>query len=126
MSYDFANTERILGLFKSADFNSTADQSIAIRSSKYVVRHIVVSNASASLTLAAGGIYTGTGKSGTIVVAAAQAYSTLTDSTKYLDLTLASAVTTDILTSQILYLSLTVPQGSAATADVYIFGDTLP
>jgi len=126
MSYDFPNTERLLGVIKSANFNSVADQPITIRSQKYVVRNIVVDNASASLTLAAGGIYTGTSKSGTTVVAAAQIYTALTGATKFLDLTLASAVVTDILTATTIYLSLTVPQGTAATADLYIFGDTLP
>jgi len=85
-----------------------------------------VCNTSTSLTLAVGGVYTGAAKSGTTIVAAAQVYSALTGSTKFIDLTLASAVTTDILTNTVVYLSLTVPQGTAATADVYLFGDSLP
>lgn len=116
----------LLGAFQAADFNSTADQAIPISVAKYVVRRIVVVNASTSLTLAAGGFYTGANKSGTTVVAATQVYTALTGSTKFIDATLAAGVTGDVLTAATLYFSLTTGQGAAATADIYIFGDVLP
>lgn len=105
--------------------NSTADQAIPIRVGKYVVRKIVVTNASANLTLAIGGFYTASSKGGTAVVANTQVFTALSASTKYVDLTLASIVATDIRTESTLYLSLTTAQGTAATADVFIFGDSL-
>lgn len=115
----------MLGTLAAANFNTTADQPITINATKYVVRRIVVTNCSASLTLAAGGFYTAASKGGTAVVAAAQLYSALTAATKYLEATLQN-VATDVLTATPLYLSLTVAQGGAATCDVYVIGDSLP
>ena len=77
-----------LGELIGANFNITTDQSITTPSS-YLIRRIVVTNSSTSLTLAAGGFYTGASKSGTTIVTAAQVYSGLTTSTKFVDITLA-------------------------------------
>lgn len=103
--------------------NTTSDQKIAMNSSNYIVDKILVTNASTSLTLAAGGLYTASSKGGTAVVGAGQVFTALTASTKYFALTLA--VTADILTATQLFLSLTTAQGGAATADIYIFGFAL-
>ena len=113
----------LLGELIGANMNSTGDQQIVIFSApaKYIIRRIVATNASISLTTAVGGIYTAVSKGGTAVVANSQAYSTLSASTKFLDLTLAS--NTDYRTATSLYLSLTTPQGAAATADIFVYGD---
>lgn len=116
---------QVIGKLASADMNSTGDQAIRMNCSRYVIRRICVLNTSTSLTLAVGGIYTATSKGGSAVVAASQVYSGLTGSTKFLDLTLAAIATTDVRTEANLYLSLTVAQGGAATADCYILGDCL-
>lgn len=100
--------------------NTTSDQTIAMDSNKYIVDKIIVTNASTSLTLAAGGIYTAASKGGTAVVAAAQVYSALTGAGKYVALT--NAVTADQITATQLFLSLTTGQGSSCTADIFIFG----
>ena len=120
----------LLGKLISANMNSTADQQITMldNPSKFLLRRIVVTNASISLTTAAGGVYTAASKGGTAVVAAAQAYSSLTTSALFLDLTLSatgSASTTVKSNIPNLYLSLTTAQGAAATADVYVYGDIL-
>ena len=120
----------LLGKLVSANMNSTADQQIVMFSnpSKFVLRRIVVTNASISLTTAAGGVYTATSKGGVAVVAASQVYSSLTTSALFLDLTLSatgSASTTVKSSIPNLYLSLTTAQGAAATADVYVYGDIL-
>lgn len=115
-----------LGRLKGANFNATTDQAIPINSSRYVVRKIVVNNASISLTTAAGGVYTAASKGGTALVAAGQVYSALTASTKFVDLTLEAVAGTDVVTATTLYLSLTTAQGAAATADIYVYGDALP
>ena len=120
----------LLGKLVSADMNSTADQRIVMFSnpSKFILRRIVVTNASISLTTAAGGVYTAVSKGGVAVVAASQAYSSLTTSALFLDLTLSatgSASTTVKSSIPNLYLSLTTAQGAAATADVYVYGDIL-
>jgi hypothetical protein len=117
----------LLGQLISANMNSTADQQIVVFSApaKYIVRRIVVTNASVSLTTAAGGVYPQISKGGTAIVASGQAYSGLNASTKFIDLTIASGYTSggSILTAKSIYLSLTTAQGAAATADVYVFGD---
>lgn len=120
----------LLGKLIGANMNSTADQQITMldNPSKFILRRIVVTNASVSLTTAAGGVYTAASKGGTAVVAAAQAYSSLTTSALFLDLTLSttsSASTTVKSSIPNLYLSLTTGQGAAATADVYVYGDIL-
>ena len=120
----------LLGKLISANMNSTDDQRIVMFSnpSKFILRRIVVTNASISLTTAAGGVYTAASKGGTAVVASSQAYSSLSASTLVLDLTLSttgSASTTVKSSIPNLYLSLTTAQGAAATADVYVYGDIL-
>lgn len=113
----------LLGTLIGADMNSTADQQITIFSApaKFIVRRIVVTNASTSLTTAAGGIYPAVSKGGTAVVAAGQAYSGLTTAAGFIDLTLNANTT--VKTAKNFYLSLTTPQGAAATADFYVYGD---
>jgi hypothetical protein len=106
---------------KSADFNVTTDQPIAINlpsgASAYHITRIIVTNASVSMTTAAGGVYTAASKGGTAIVAAAQVYSALTTNAKILVLTLANS---DRRTESTLYFSLTTGHGSAATADIYV------
>ena len=115
-----------IGVLRSANMNSTADQAIDIKPDRYIIRRISVVAPTRNMTLAVGGLYTEAGKSGTTIVASTQVYTTLTGNTKYLDLTLAAGVTGDILTDQTIYFSLTTAQGTAATADIYVFGDPLP
>lgn len=121
-------TYRLLGSLKNADFNSTGDQAITGLPSKYIVRRIVAQNASVNMTTAAGGIYTGAGKTGTILVAAAQVYTALTAAAKWKDLTIdvtAGGPTTDVLTATTVFFALTTAQGAPATGDIYIWGEDL-
>lgn len=114
-------------LFKliAANMNVTTDQIFAvignITPTSYLISNIRVLNASISLDTAAGGIYNAITKpAGGILVAAAQAYSTLTGPTLGLDLTKAALA--NGAQSAIPVFSLTTAQGAAATADIYIFG----
>lgn len=117
----------LLGQLIAANMNSTGDQQITIFSApaKYIIRRIVATNASVSLSTAVGGIYPEISKGGTAIVANSQVYSGLTASGKFVDLTIASGYTTggDVLTAASIYLSLTTPQGAAATADFFVYGD---
>ena len=119
----------LLGQLISANMNSTSDQQIVIFSApaKYIIRRIVATNASISLTTAVGGIYPAVSKGGTAIVANTQVYSGLTASGKFVDLTVASGYTSggDVLTVKSIYLSLTTPQGAAATADIEVYGDII-
>jgi hypothetical protein len=123
LSYDILSS-KLLGKLIGANMNVTTDQLIKIYSKSYIPTKIIVKNVSTNLTLAAGGIYTSDAKGGSAIVPFTQVYSALTGATKYLSLTLAALALTDILTNPFLYLSLTTAQGGAATADIYIFGDT--
>jgi hypothetical protein len=117
----------LLASLTGANFNSTADQAMVIQSgvTRYIIRRIIVDNASINLTTAAGGIYTQAAKAGTAIVAAAQVYTALTTSAKFKDLTLEAVIATDILTATTIYLSLTTAQGAAATANVWVFGENM-
>lgn len=134
MTKNYYRTDyRVIGKLIGADFNVTTDQAIPIQISDsddvvllhegdFIVADIVVRNASISLTTAVGGIYTAASKGGSVIVANSQVYSALTASSKYVSLTRATAATTDVFNLANLYLSLTTPQGAAATADVYVYG----
>lgn len=110
-------------VLKGANFNSTSDQQLTPTfSGKFRIKRVVVTNASISLTTAAGGFYPAAAKGGTAIVASSQVYTALTGSSLALECTLnnASAV---LAPATPVYLSLTTPQGAAATADIYVYGD---
>jgi hypothetical protein len=92
---------------------------------RYVVRRIVVTNASVNLSTSKAtlGVFTGAGGTGTTISAAAL-LTTLTAVTKFSDRTLA--VLTDTQNALTLYVRTVAAHGSTATVDVYIFGDVLP
>lgn len=117
-------------LFKliGANMNVTTDQIFnpvngGPGNSHYRISAIYCTNASTSLTTAAGGVYNAISKpsGANILVAAAQAYSTLTASTSGFNLTL-NAAGNGLQAGITPVFSLTTGQGSAATADLYIFG----
>lgn len=122
-------TQQVLTSLRNANFNDIGDQPILLPAeiTAFQLTAILITNASVSLTTAAGGFYPQTGKSGTPIVASVQAYSSLTASSKLLVATLAGAVATTRysranLPDWAIYLSLTVAQGVAAGADVYLVG----
>ena len=118
-----AGTQRVLGTIRGANFNVTTDQPIPISAAVYQITGIIVTNCSASLTLAAGGFYPTTAKGGTAIVAAGQVYTALTAATITLNATIAAGAVRYTVTP--VYLSLTAAQGSAATCDVYVVGQDL-
>lgn len=124
-----AHEPEAIGKLASASLNTTADQAIALipSATKYIIRRIVVTNVSVDISagLAAGGVYSAASKGGTAIVAAAQVYTALSAASKALDLTVAAAAIGVSFTAATLYLSLSVAFGTAATADIYVFGDVL-
>jgi len=114
---------RCLFTLLGANMNSTSDQFFAALGNitKYIVVNIYCTNASVSLTTAAGGLWTAASQTGNNLVASSQVYTALTGNTKLLALTLASGATANLQTTQPI-LHLTTPQGGAATADFYCFG----
>jgi len=111
---------RVLWKLEGANMNSTADQQFTRVGTwtRAFIQFVWVLNPSTSMTTAQGGIYTAASKGGAAVVAASAAYTPLTASNSVHASTVA-ARPSDATT---LYLSLTTPQGSAATADFYIVG----
>ena len=127
------NSFELLGMLIGANMNVTTDQPFtwfAAPASVYRVTKITCTNASTSLTTAAGGVYTELSKGGSAIVASGQAYSTLTGSTLALDLTIAATPGVTFFSSAPAtasangapVLSLTTGQGSAATADCFVYG----
>ncbi len=106
-----------------ANANTTADQQLValFPFSSYLIDRFIITNASISLTNAAGGIYTGTAKSGSVMVAASQRYSALTTPQNILFPILGKAGQNTISAPN-LYLALTTPQGAPATVDIFAMG----
>lgn len=122
-------SQRVLGSLLNADFNSTSDQAIELPSSlqAFQLTGIIVSAASISLTLAAGGFYPLASKGGSPIVAAAQSYSSLTMALLLMNPTLTAYAQANMFTrSQLedwaIYFSLTTAQGVAATGNIYLLG----
>lgn len=114
-----------LGSINAVDLNSTADTTLAVdayvSNARYRIDKIMVENASISLTTVTVGVFTAAGGGGT-TIAADQVLSALTASTKWVALTLAAVVGTDVMTASPLYFRVGTPQGAAATANVHLFG----
>lgn len=126
-------SEKVLASLRGANFNTTNDQPIAIPLNfvAFMLTRIIITNASISLTTAAGGFYPAASKGGTPIVAANQAYSALTTSAGLLQATLASfGSTTRFSASNLgaigglldIWFSLTTAQGALASADIYLCG----
>ena len=116
---------QLIGILRNADMNTVADQPIAITYSpgtKYRIFFVMVCNPSVPLVTAIGGVYTGLWKTGAAVVSPLQAYATLILPGSYVDATLASSALQLTFNAPTLYLSLTIPEGTPATADFYIYG----
>lgn len=123
--YDFQEPMAVL---RGADLNSTANTDIAITipngARKWVPRRVVVTNASANLSGGSlqYGIFTSTAEGGTAIVSkGVNSATSLTAATKFIVPTVAAQ--TDTLTASTVYLHIDVANGSAATADFYIYGD---
>jgi hypothetical protein len=121
----------LCGTLKTANFNSTADQPIALTLpaglTNFRFGQIMIYNPSAGIATAAGGFYSGAGKTGVQIIASTQVYSAITASAANTSgnmIVLSPAnVSYNIST---VYFSLTTPEGSARTADMLIFCNPLP
>lgn len=118
----------IIGRLLGANMNITTDQPFTMFVNpllKFRPTKITCTNASISLTTAAGGIYPAASKGGTAMVAAAQAYSALSAAALALDLTIVAGTLPTVYAAGVIpILSLTTGQGAAATADFYMEGQT--
>lgn len=122
-----------LGTKIGADFNVTTDQSITLTgSSFYVVSGVVITNCSASLTTAKGAFYTAAAKTSPLWAQTATTAYTGLDGTAGRSQSIgftggasgaANAGSSLAFTGPAtIFLSLTTPQGAAATCDIRVFG----
>lgn len=112
----------VIGSVTAINANSAAtDNAVTLESSRFRIDKITFENASISLTTATVGVFTAAGGGGT-TVAADQALSALTATTKFKDLTLGGSVTADVVTANPLYVRIGSAQGSAATVNCWIIG----
>lgn len=118
----YFHTETLLFRIIGADMNSTADQAFVklLPFTNYFLRVWRINNASTSLTTAAGGIYTAEAKGGVQLLASSQTYAALTTSAAGLYAGPPGAGSG--IRTETPFLSLTTPQGGAATADFYGYG----
>ena len=116
-------TPTVIGYIKGANMNITTDQQFTwCAGGQFVVTQMLATNASISLTTAAGGVYQSASKGGAVIVAAATTYSALTTSA-LAQVTAAAATSTILFNSAAMpYFNLTTPQGAAATADIFLLG----
>lgn len=115
-----------------ADMNTTADQALTfISGTAFILTDIVITNSSTDLNTADDGqFWTGTSRTGVDVAdtstGGGQGIQKLTGSTRFINIGSNGANDinlngyNDLLTE--LYFSLGTPQGSAATADIYVYG----
>ena len=129
-------TGRVIVSGRSLNFNTTSDQPIVFPQyiTAFRLANIVITNASISLTTAAGGFYPAASKGGTPIVANNQVYSALTTANSLMTATMAAFGTGTRFSSANLakigglltiYFSLTTAQGTAATGDIYFIVDNL-
>lgn len=121
------NPQSQLGMFTTlfqiigANMNTTADQVFRplFAFTRYSIREVNVVDATVPIT-AVGGIYSGAGKTGTQIVAEDHSWALLATP----DSMDTPTLDPDSNNPRTLppYLSLTTPQGSAATASFYIMG----
>lgn len=111
---------RLLGQALNVSANAVADTLIpVIDTSKFSVLYVIVTDASASLAQAVGGLYTGPAAGGVTIVTAA-ALSGATDATIVVQQTVAS--TAVVTNTQTLYYRVTVVNTAQANFDVFIYG----
>lgn len=115
----------LIGLRRSLNLNTTTDQAILVSAKRYIIRRVVVTGATNPVTSAAGGLYTGAGKTGTAIVPASQNYGALSAPTTFLETALHASTSDTVFSNSTLYFSLTTANGVPADATIYVYGDTV-
>ncbi len=128
----------LLAKVTGVNMNITTDQNIALNlgsATKYALGPTasaattyvaILTGCSAAASTAAGGIYTGAGKTG-ITLTTTTAFATLAGASNDLQRVVATgAALTKSYSTNPLFFALTTPQGSAVTCDLYVYGTPLP
>lgn len=111
---------RLLGVATGVSVSALGDAAVIQinNSTNYSVSNVIFTNASASLTSAEAGVFTGPSTGGTTIVADA-ALSALTSSAVVSQRTVA---TTNTQSAQNLYVNVSAVQAGTVTMDVYVYG----
>lgn len=116
---EFGN--RKLATLPGQSLATTGDTTLVVQeATKYIVRRITLSNFSGSAATANVGVYTATSRGGDAVAAAA-VISGADGTTKFADLTLATAMASTLLTDRSLHFN--VASAASVTCDVNLYGD---
>lgn len=125
----------LIGTLIGANLNTTADQAITLdlrgntrwfgTGNSTAIGSIILTNASGTVTTAVGGLYTAAAKGGTALVPNTQAWSTAA-TTGLVRTAWSTTPASTVWTVTAIYLSLTTPEGSAKTGDIYIYAYLLP
>lgn len=111
----------LLGKATGVHLDIAGATSVTINSSRYIIRRIIVENASVAVGAATGGLFT----TGAATIAADQALAALSAASKWMDLVISSIGLTDILTGGSVNFTIGTPNVAAGTCDVWIFGEHL-
>ena len=117
--------QQILWVLRAADLTSTADQALTkvFSGTLWLPMNPVANRVSGTFGVAClGGMYTAAGKTGNIVVAAAQSFAGLTGA---LTTVLPVLALTGVQNSSTMFLSLTTGNTGSLNADIFIFGTVL-
>jgi hypothetical protein len=121
-----------LGSAIGVNLNATGDTFISLlgNPSKYRITKIAVTNSSAASPSTVNlGIFTAASAGGTAIVTAGTLLSSgLASTAAILNLTIVTAVGNTVLTNATaggIYLNVATAQGSAATIDIYVWGDII-
>lgn len=122
-------SQRAIASLLNVSFNTTSDQPILLPSTlnRFQLTGILIANPSGSLNGAVGGFYPEAEKAGSALVAAGQAYSTLSGQNLLMNATLTAYAQAQMfsrfqLVDWTVYFSLTTALGADATADIYVLG----
>lgn len=118
-----------IAFVEGVDLNATGDtafSTIPNGSRKYIVTRIVVCNASANLSGGSlqYGIFENALEAGEVILAnGVNSATSLTAATKFVQ---PASAQNDTITTDTIYFHVEVANGSAATADVYLYGVAIP
>lgn len=114
----------LLGKLTAVNLNLAGDNNITITATKYTVTKVLIESASISLTMVTAGLFGAVG-GGAPQICADQALAAITGTGKWTVMTISGAGLTDILTAATLFFRVGTPQGVAATANVWLFGENI-
>jgi len=98
---------------------------LAIEGSTYIVRRITVAGATGNIALANVAIYSSSDGNASNIITSNTVLSTVTNTTTFQDLTLASAANTTVYSAGALFVKVNTASGNNNTAFITVFGDVV-